>query len=97
MYTDIGDTDGLAEETEFAVRLGFDGKMAIHPAQVAPINEAFTPGDDRIEWARRVLDARDEADEEGRGVFEVDGQMIDSPLIARAERVADRARAAGRF
>ena len=97
VFTDIPDTDRLAEETRFAMELGYDGKMAIHPAQVEPINEAFTPDDDRIEWAKRVLAARDDADEEGRGVFSVGGEMIDAPLIARAERIADRARAAGRF
>lgn len=97
VFTDIPDTERLAEEATFAMELGYDGKMAIHPAHVEPINEAFTPADDRIEWARRVLAAKAEADEAGRGVFEVDGQMIDSPLIAQAERVADRARAAGRF
>jgi len=94
VYTDFEDEAGLAEETEFALTLGFDGKLAIHPAQVPVINDAFTPDAERIEWAERVLAARDEAAAEGRGVFEVDGQMIDAPLIAQAERIVDRARAA---
>jgi len=94
VYTDIDDTAGLREETRFAIQLGYDGKMAIHPGQVGPINEAFTPDEDELAWARRVLDARDEADEEGRGVFAVDGEMIDAPLIARAERIVERAVAA---
>ena len=95
VYTDFGDEAGLREDTEFAVTLGYDGKLAIHPAQVPVINEAYTPGAERIEWAEAVLEARDEADAAERGVFEVDGEMIDAPLIAQAERVMARAEAAG--
>ncbi|GAB7008217.1 HpcH/HpaI aldolase/citrate lyase family protein [Halorubrum trueperi] len=93
VYTDFSDLEGLRADAEFALTLGYDGKMAIHPAQVAPITEAFTPDDDEIEWAERVLDARDEAEREGRGVFRVDGEMIDAPLIAQAERIRDLAAA----
>ncbi len=95
VYTDIEDVDGLAEETRFALRLGYDGKMAIHPAQVGPINGAFTPDPEEVEWAERVLEAREAANREGRGVFRVDDEMIDAPLIAQAERIVERARAAG--
>ena len=91
VYTDFSDDAGLREDAAFARRLGYDGKLAIHPAQVAPITEAFTPDPDEVEWARRVLAARDEAEGEGRGVFQVDGEMIDAPLIAQAERILDRA------
>jgi citrate lyase subunit beta/citryl-CoA lyase len=94
VYTDIEDTDGLAEETRFAAQLGYDGKMAIHPAQVTPINDAFTPTQEDVEWAERVLDAKADADEEGRGVFRVDGEMVDAPLVAQAERIVERAAAA---
>jgi citrate lyase subunit beta/citryl-CoA lyase len=94
VYTDIEDTEGLADETRFAAQLGYDGKMAIHPAQVAPINDAYTPSDDEIEWAERVMEAKREADAAGRGVFRVDGEMIDAPLVAQAERVLERRDAA---
>lgn len=90
VYTDIEDAEGLATETRFAIQLGYDGKMAIHPGQVKPINEAFAPDSVEIEWAERVLDARERADKEGRGVFRVDGEMIDAPLVARAERIVAR-------
>ncbi|NEU59061.1 CoA ester lyase [Halorussus sp. MSC15.2] len=96
VYTDIEDAEGLREETRFAVELGYDGKMAIHPGQVGPINESFTPDPERVEWAERVLAAEAEADAEGRGVFRVDGEMIDAPLIAQAERVLAYAEAADR-
>ncbi|MFC5970355.1 HpcH/HpaI aldolase/citrate lyase family protein [Halomarina salina] len=89
VFTDIDDTDRLAEETTFARDLGYDGKIAIHPAQVPVINEAFTPSEEQVAWARRVLDARD--DHDGEGVFRVDGEMVDAPLISRAENVLDRA------
>ena len=95
VFTDFDDEDGLRSQTRTAVSLGYDGKMAIHPAQVPVINEAYTPDPERVEWARTVLDATEAADADGRGVFEVDGEMIDAPLIAQAERVIDRARAAG--
>ena len=95
VYTDFSDAEGLREETAFARTLGYDGKLAIHPAQVGPINEAFTPDAEEVEWAARVLDARDEADRAERGVFSVDGEMIDAPLIAQAERIVERAAAAG--
>jgi citrate lyase subunit beta/citryl-CoA lyase len=94
VYTDIEDREGLAGETRFAAGLGYDGKMAIHPAQVDPINAAFTPDPEAVEWARRVLEAREVADGEDRGVFRVDGEMIDAPLIARAERIVERAESA---
>lgn len=95
LYTDFEDSEGLAEDARFARDIGFDGKMAIHPAQVPVVNNAFTPDPEDIDWARRVLDARDTAQAEGRGVFAVDGEMIDAPLVAQAESIVDRARAAG--
>ncbi|PSQ04374.1 CoA ester lyase [Halobacteriales archaeon QS_5_68_33] len=92
VHTDFEDEAGLRESTAFARDLGYDGKLAIHPAQVGPINEAFTPDAERVAWARRVLAARAEAD---AAVFAVDGEMIDAPLLARAERVRERALVAG--
>jgi len=58
VYTDFSDADGLREEAAFALTLGYDGKLAIHPAQVEPINAAFTPDPEKVEWAETVLDAR---------------------------------------
>ena len=94
VFTDFDDEEGLRDQTRAAVSMGYDGKMAIHPAQVPVINGAYTPDPERVEWAVAVLDAYEAADADGRGVFEVDGEMIDAPLVAQAERVIDRARAA---
>lgn len=94
LYTDFEDTEGLRGDTERGIEMGYDGKMTIHPRQVTVVNYAFTPSDERIAWAERVLEARDEADAEGRGVFTVDGEMIDAPLVTQAERIVERAEVA---
>ena len=95
VFTDIGDRDGLREQAEFVVSLGFDGKLAIHPDQVPVINDAFTPTDEQLEWAEKVLAAQERATESEKGVFTVDGQMIDPPLVERARTFVARAEAAG--
>lgn len=95
LWTDFSDEEGLREDTERGIGLGYDGKLAIHPAQVSVINDAFTPDDERVEWAERVLSAKREADERGKGVFEVDGEMVDAPLVEQARTVLERAEAAG--
>jgi len=94
LWTDFEDTEGLRADTERGIEMGYDGKMVIHPSQVTVVNEAFTPAPERVEWAERMLEARDRAASEGRGVFEVDGEMVDAPLVAQAERVLERAAAA---
>ena len=94
LVTDFQDDERLREDAAFSRQLGYDGKLAIHPAQVPIINEAFTPAEEDVAWARRVLEAAGvERESTGGevGVLEVDGEMIDAPLLARAERVAERA------
>lgn len=95
VYTDIDDTDGLREQTETVIEFGFDGKLAIHPDQVDVINDAFTPAPDEVEWAEKVITGKERADEADSGVFTVEGQMIDPPLVDRARTILDRADAAG--
>lgn len=94
LVTDFEDTDRLRTETREGIEFGFDGKMAIHPRQVDVINDAFTPDAEELDWAERVLDVRDNS--RGQGVFAVDGEMIDAPLITQAERIVARAEAAGK-
>lgn len=88
------DLDGLAAEAEAAALDGFTGKLAIHPAQVAPINAAFTPSAAAVGKARAVLAAFDAAGP-GAGVVSLDGAMLDQPHRLQAERLLARARAAG--
>jgi citrate lyase subunit beta/citryl-CoA lyase len=95
VFTDISDIDGLRADTERAAQYGFDGKAAIHPSQIEPINDVFTPAAEQIEWAQKILEAKAEAADAEKGVFEVDGQMIDPPLISQAQRIVDFAEAAG--
>jgi citrate lyase subunit beta / citryl-CoA lyase len=83
VYLDIKDLDGLRAETDDAVAVGFDAKVAIHPTQVAVIRAGYAPTDAQIEWARAVL-ARASAE---RGVFQFEGQMVDMPVLRRAERI----------
>ena len=89
VYTDLGDTEGLRAAAEDALNFGFDGKAAIHPSQIETINEVFTPSEERIEWAEGVLEAREAAGD--KGVFEYEGEMIDAPVLARAEEILRRA------
>jgi citrate lyase subunit beta/citryl-CoA lyase len=83
VYLDIKDLDGLAAEVDDAVAVGFDAKVAIHPSQVPVIRAGFTPDADQIAWARRVLAAA----ENQRGVFQLDGTMVDMPVLRRAQRI----------
>lgn len=87
-YPAFDDLDGLRADAGAAVELGYDGKLAIHPAQAPVINAVFTPDEERVEWAERILDARDAAN---GGVFVVDGEMIDAPQITQAIRIVERA------
>lgn len=77
----VGDAELLAEDLSAARSLGFGGKLCIHPSQVDPVNDAFRATEDEVAWARAVLA---EVDRHGGGVFVLDGQMIDEPVVARA-------------
>ncbi|MER2606105.1 MAG: CoA ester lyase [Siculibacillus sp.] len=89
VYTDFRDPAGLEAECRAAARDGFTAKMAIHPAQVAIINAAFTPSAEEIAQARRVVEAFAAAGEPG--VIALDGVMLDRPHLVRARRVLGRA------
>lgn len=97
VYIDFRDVEGLRAESEQGARLGFSGKQIIHPNQVAPVQEAFTPSDEAIAYAQRVVDAFSASQREGRGAFALDGKMIDMPLLKNAQKVLDRAKAAGKL
>ena len=91
VYIAYKDLEGLEREAREAARLGFDGKQIIHPAQVPVVQAAFAPPEDQLQWARQVWQAYQEAQQEGRGVFVVEGKMIDPPLIRQARRILERA------
>ena len=89
VYADFRDEDGLRREAEAAAHEGFTGKLAIHPAQVAVINAAFTPSDDDVAHARAIVAAFEAAPD--AGVVAVDGRMVDRPHLSQARRVIERA------
>lgn len=90
-WPDFRDEDGLRHNTEQAVELGYDGKSAIHPAQIDVIKEVFTPDPEEVERAVRIVEGAANAQEDGKVVFQLDGEMIDPPIIERARNVLDRA------
>lgn len=90
VFTDYRDDDGLRAECEAAVRDGFSGKMAIHPAQVAIINDAFTPPPGDVERAKSIIQLFEDAGP-AAGVLSLDGKMIDRPHLRQAERIVRRA------
>lgn len=93
---DYKDIEALRTESEFGVRLGYSGKQIIHPAQVEPVQDAFTPNDEAIFHAKRIVETFDASQKEGKGAYSLDGKMIDMPLLKNAQKVLERARAAGK-
>jgi citrate lyase subunit beta-like protein len=91
----IHDAAGLRENAIFGRNMGYSGKMAIHPDQVATINEIFSPSPAEIIEAQRLLLAAAAQQDTGTGVFVVDGHMVDAPIILAAELLLERARLCG--
>ncbi|MBM6596015.1 HpcH/HpaI aldolase/citrate lyase family protein [Microvirga pudoricolor] len=89
VFTTFRDLDGLARECRDARRDGFVAKMAIHPAQVPVINDAFTPSKEALDRAQAVVDAFKA--NPGVGVVGIEGEMLDRPHLTRAERLLARA------
>ncbi len=94
---DFRNPEIVRAEAEFGAKLGFSGKQIIHPAQVEPVQTAFTPSDEAIAYARRVVETFEAHQGEGKGAYELDGKMIDLPLLKNAQKVLARARAAGKL
>ena len=88
---DYRDEDGLRKSCLLARSLGFDGKWCIHPAQIETVNEVFQPTEEETEWAKKVLEAYEEANAAGRGAITLDGQMIDAASIRMARNTLDQA------
>ena len=85
LYSDFRDTDGLIRDSNVSRQLGFTGRIAIHPDQVAPINAAYSPAEDEVAYARRIVDAF--ASAPGIGVVGLDGKMLDMPHLKQAKRL----------
>jgi citrate lyase subunit beta/citryl-CoA lyase len=95
VFSDVNDEEGLRKETALIKQLGFDGKSIINPRQIKTVHEVFTPAEKDIKKALAVLEAIKEAERSGSGVISLNGKMIDKPVVERARRFLDLARAAG--
>jgi citrate lyase subunit beta/citryl-CoA lyase len=96
-FGDFNDPDGFLEAARRAAALGFEGKWAIHPSQIALANGVFSPTEAEVRRSQRILDALNQAEAEGRGAAQLDGRMIDAAsarmaanVIAIHEQIASR-------
>jgi citrate lyase subunit beta/citryl-CoA lyase len=90
VWVDLADLDGLEASVRTALGFGFQGKMCIHPNQVAVVNRVFTPGEAEIAFAERVVAAFARAEAEGSAAIQLDGKFIDYPILYRAQRVLEK-------
>jgi malyl-CoA/(S)-citramalyl-CoA lyase len=96
VYGDIRDEAGFRAAACRAAAFGFDGKWAIHPSQIAPINQVFTPAAEEIARARRIVKAMEEAARDGRGAVQLDGRLVDVANIRMAQNLLQKADAIAR-
>jgi malyl-CoA/(S)-citramalyl-CoA lyase len=94
-YGNFSDPNGLARSTGMACALGCDGKWAIHPDQIDTINEIFSPGDEDIQRAKKILAADAAARKKGKGAVAVDGRMVDQATVNLARRLWEQAEKLG--
>ncbi|MCF0144384.1 MAG: CoA ester lyase, partial [Firmicutes bacterium] len=87
VWSNFKDMDGFEEEVKWAKTLGFTGKSCIHPSQIRPAHRLFSPSEEEIEHAQKIIDAEREATAKGIGVFTVDNKMVDYPIINKARRI----------
>ena len=90
-WIDTQDDEGFASSVRWGSTLGFQGKLCIHPKHVEPINRAFSPSEDDIAKARRVVDAFRDAEAKGSAAFALDGALVDYAIVFKAQRVLERA------
>lgn len=95
VYSNLNDMETFRNEVEFIKTLGFDGKSIINPRQIEVVNEVFAPTEKEIEKARAIVAAIKEAEKKGSGVIALNGKMIDRPVVIRAQRTIDLAKASG--
>jgi citrate lyase subunit beta/citryl-CoA lyase len=87
---DFSDWDKFRAMVRRARRFGFDGAACVHPGQVRIVNEEYTPGEDEVAYARKVIRMDQEAAAAGRGSFQIEGKMIDIPVVVRAQKLLAR-------
>ncbi len=92
-YADINNIEGFRKEVQFIKDLGFDGKSCVHPKQIEIVHEIYTPSQKEIEKSIKIINGAKEAEAKGSGVISVDGKMVDGPIITRAYRILELAKA----
>ena len=95
VYSNLNDMEAFRAEVEYIKTLGFDGKSIINPRQIEVVNEVFAPKEKDIQKARTILAAIREAEARGSGVVAVNGKMVDRPVVIRAQRTIELAKASG--
>jgi citrate lyase subunit beta/citryl-CoA lyase len=95
VWVDLKDTEGLAAYGRQSRRLGFSAMSLIHPSQIDPINQMFSPTSEEIDYAQRVIQAFEEANARGDGSIAFGGQLIDRPIVERARRTLEMAKQLG--
>jgi citrate lyase subunit beta / citryl-CoA lyase len=97
VYADIDNEEGFKREVELIKQLGFDGKSVINPKQIKPVHDIYSPTEQEIKKSLDIVRAAKAAKEQGLGVISLNGKMIDKPIIERAERLVQLAKAVGKY
>ncbi len=92
---DLKDIEGLIADAKRAKAYGFQGKIVIHPNQIEPCHNVFTPSDEEVAYAKRVIEAFEEAEREGRAAIQLEGKFIDYPVVEKSRRICALAEAIG--
>ena len=95
VYSDVNNKEGFLDEVRLIKQMGFDGKSVIHPKQIGLVHKEFEPTEKEIKHSVKVLYAIKEAEKQGLGVITVDGKMVDEPIVVRARRIIELAKATG--
>lgn len=95
VFSNMDDTEGFYRETRYIHQLGFDGKSLVNPRQIPMVNEVYAPTKPEIKKAKDVIFAIEEARAKGSGVISMNDQMVDRPVVLRAQRVMKLAKASG--
>jgi citrate lyase subunit beta/citryl-CoA lyase len=90
---DLKDIDGLIADAKKAKSYGFQGKVVIHPNQIEPCHEVFTPTEEEVDYAEKVIEAFEQAEREGKAAIQLEGKFIDYPVVEKSRRIYALARA----
>jgi citrate lyase subunit beta/citryl-CoA lyase len=89
IWQKIDDKEGLIRDARSGMKLGYKGKSIIHPSQIEAVHDIFKPSEDEVEWAKKVVNALEEAKSEGKGATRLEGKMIDEVHYKRAKALLD--------